>query len=147
MAEIPKEPQDWLMLFRQQIREIFSYLASLESTEGLGEGDCLPPMDMFETAEAFVIEVDLPGFAPEDISASICCSMLVIEGTKHFDLPPQPGRYICLERRFGRFCRTVEIPPAVDRNGVSSRFVRGVLVVTLPKLSDNNGIIREIPIE
>ena len=147
MAVIPKDPQDWLALFRQQIREIFSHLASLEHQEGNGDGEYAPLMDMYETADSLVVELDLPGFARADISATVCCSLLVLEGVKRVEPLPHDGRFICLERRFGRFCRTIEIPPDIDRSGIRAIFARGVLTITLPKLSEHNGIVRAIPIE
>jgi HSP20 family protein len=147
MAALPTEPKDWLVLFRQQIREIFSHLATLEQPEGNGEGECAPLMDMYESSDCLVVELDLPGFAREDISATVCCSLLILEGVKRVDPPPPQGRFICLERRFGRFCRTIEIPPDVDRAGICASLARGVLTVVMPKLSEANGIVRAIPIE
>ena len=147
MAALPKDTKDMLVLFRRQIREIFSHLASLEHGEGSGEGEFTPSMDMYESPESLVVEIDLPGFAREDITATVCCSLLVLEGVKPVDTPPQEARFICLERRFGRFCRTIEIPPDVDRGGIRASLARGVLTVILPKLSEDNGIVRLIPIE
>ena len=147
MAALPKETKDWLALFRRQIREIFSHLASLEHAERNGEGEYAPLMDMHESPESLIVEIDLPGFAREDVSATVCCSLLILEGVKRVD-PPQPdGRFICVERRFGRFFRTIEIPPDVDRRGIRASLARGVLTVILPKMSEDNGIVRTIPIE
>lgn len=147
MAIIPKDPLDWLVLFRQQINEIFNYLSQLETDEKGAEREYAPLIDIFETADRFVVEVELPGFAPDDLSVSICCNMLVVEGTKRQDPPPREGTYLCMERHFGRFCRTVEIPPGFDLAGVRARYARGVLRVAFPRLAGNGGIIRNIPIE
>jgi HSP20 family protein len=147
MAIIPKDPLDWLTLFRQQINEIFNYLSAIELKEPYGEQEYTPLVDIFETAESFVVEIELPGFAGEDISLSICCSMLVVEGIKK-DEPRICGvNYICLERHFGHFCRTIEIPPAVDMKRVSAKYEKGVLSVIFPKLPDKSIIIRNIQIE
>ncbi|HEY6006740.1 MAG TPA: Hsp20/alpha crystallin family protein [Geobacteraceae bacterium] len=147
MALIPKDPLDWLILFRQQINEIFNYLSLLEAGEKGSEREYVPLIDIFETADRFLVEAELPGFAPEDLSVSICCNMLVVEGTKRQDPPRKEGAYLCLERNFGRFCRTVEIPPGFDLAGVRARYVRGVLRVAFPRLPGKGAIIRTIPIE
>lgn len=147
MAVIPKTPLDWLTLFRQQIDEVFTYLSSIEGKEGYGEREHAPLVDIFETAETFVVEIELPGFLREDLSLSICCNMLVVEGTKREDARSGEVNFICLERHFGRFCRAVEIPPAVDAAGVVAKFEKGVLSVAFPKLPDKSAIIRNIPIE
>ncbi len=144
---IPKDPLGWLTLFREQINEVFNYLSSVEVRDSRGENEYAPLIDIFETPETYVVEVELPGFAKEDISLSICCSMLVIEGVKREE-PRQEGvNFIRLERHFGRFCRAVEIPPAVDTHQISARYEKGVVTAVFPKLQDKSIIIRNIPIE
>ncbi|MCM2358092.1 MAG: Hsp20/alpha crystallin family protein [Geobacteraceae bacterium] len=147
MAVIPKDPLDWLILFRQQINEIFAFLSTLERVETPGECEHTPFVDIFETADNFVVEIELPGFERRDLSLAICCNMLVIEGVKREEQRGQQFTYICLERSFGRFCRTVEIPPAVDLQGVKATYEKGVLTVTFPRKKDKSAIIRNIPIE
>lgn len=147
MTLIPKDPLDWLPFFRQQINVVFNYLSAIEVNETNGEHKYVPMVDIFETAENFVVEIDLPGFAKGDISLSICCNMLVAEGIKRQEPRSEEVNFICLERHFGRFCRVVEIPPAVDMNRVSAKYENGVLAVVFPKMNDKNAIIRNIPIE
>ncbi len=146
MAVIPKDPLDWLTLFRQQIDEIFNYLSTLQGKDERGEHEYSPFVDIYETADRFMVEYELPGFEPEDLRVSICCNMLVVEGIKRDADRCQSGNYICLERHFGRFCRAVEIPPAVDSKSVTARYEKGVLQVSLPWLQDKGSIIRNIPI-
>ncbi|HEX8960428.1 MAG TPA: Hsp20/alpha crystallin family protein [Geobacteraceae bacterium] len=147
MAVIPKDPLDWLILFRQQINEIFSFLSTIEGGEAQGDQEHTPFVDIFETADTFMVEVELPGFSRHDLSLSICCNMLVIEGVKREEPHGRRVTYICLERRFGRFCRTVEIPPGCDLKGVKARYDKGVLSIAFPKLKDRSAIVRQIPIE
>ena len=147
MAVIPKDPLDWLTLFRQQINEIFTFLSTLEVKDNPADQEHAPFLDIFETAGEYVIEVELPGFERRDLSLSICCNMLVIEGLKREEDRRKQVNYICLERRFGRFCRTVEIPPAFDIKGVKAKYDRGVLAVVFPRLKDRSTVIRNIPIE
>jgi HSP20 family protein len=147
MAVIPKDPLDWLVLFRQQINEIFTFLSSIESGEGQGDNEHTPLVDIFETADSFVVEIELPGFDRRDLSLSVCCNTLVIEGVKREEPRDRRVTYICLERRFGRFCRTVEVPPGVDIEGIKASYERGVLAVTFPRVKDRSAIIRKIPIE
>ena len=147
MAVIPKDPRDWLTLFRQQINEIFTFLSSLEVKGKPGDQEHAPFLDIFETTDKFVVEVEFPGFERRDLSLSICCNMLVIEGQKRQEKGAKQVNYICLERRFGRFVRTVEIPPAFDASGVKAKYARGLLSVVFPRLKDRSSVIRNIPIE
>lgn len=147
MAVIPRYPLEWLNFFRQQMDEIFNYLSTLEGKESFGEQALMPLVDVFETSDNYVVEIELPGFVKQDLSLSICCNTLVLEGVKQEEPKSAGVSYICMERQFGRFCRTVEIPPAVDMNGVKACYLKGVLSVNFPKLLDKNMFIRNIPIE
>lgn len=146
MAVIPKEPLEWLGLFRQQMDEIFRYLSTLEGREGFTEQECSPLVDIYETASSFVVEVELPGCRAQDITLSICCSTLVVEGVAREEAAAGVN-YICLERSSGRFCRAIEIPPAADLDGVRARCQRGLLTVVFPWSRNSKTHIRGIPIE
>lgn len=146
MAVIPKEPLEWLNLFRQQMDEIFRYLSTLDGRDGLTEQEHAPLVDIYETATSFVVEAELPGCDMKDITLSICCSTLVVEGLTREGTVPGVN-YICLERVTGRFCRAIEIPPAADLDRVKARYRRGLLTVTFPWSKESRTHIREIPIE
>lgn len=147
MAVIPKVPHDWLTLFRQQINEIFSFLSTFEKNGSPGNNHALPLLDIFETENSVVVEVELPGSERRDISLSICCNTLVIEGCKREDTREQPTTYIRLERRFGRFSRTVKIPPGINHAAISANCEKGLLTVTMPRAEDKKALIRNIVIE
>lgn len=146
MAVIPKEPLEWLNLFRQQMDEIFRYLSTLEGREGFSEKENSPLVDIYETAGSFVVEVELPGCEVKDITLSICCSALVVEAMTREEAVPGVN-YTCLERSTGRFCRVIEIPPGADLDGVQARYRRGLLTVVFPCSKGGKTHIREIPIQ
>jgi HSP20 family protein len=147
MALIPKDPLDWLSLFRQQMTTLFGYLSQIEARDHGGLPECSPALDIFETAERFVVEVDLPGANAEDLKVALCCSLLVIEGLKRQEHVPRDGRLYCLERRYGHFCRTVEIPPGCALDQVQACFRRGMLTISFPRLPATSSVVREIAIE
>lgn len=146
MPVLPKEPLQWLNLFRQQMDEIFRYLSTLEGREGFAEKENAPLVDIYETSDSFTVEVELPGCRREDISLSICCSTLVVEGTPRDESAPGVN-YICLERPTGRFCRAIEIPPAANLSEAKARYGRGLLTVVFPWCRKSRSHIRKIPIE
>jgi HSP20 family protein len=147
MSLIPKDSLDWLNLFRQQMTTLFRYLSQIEERDYGDIPEFSPALDIFETAERFVVEVDLPGAEIADLKVSLCCSLLVIEGQKRQETMPKNGRLHCLERRYGRFCRTLEIPPGCALDQVHACFRRGVLTISLPRLSATRPVVREIAIE
>ena len=147
MSVISKDSLGWLMLLRQQVNEVFTVLSGMEGTAPLGDQDFTPLLDSFETAESFCVEMELPGLAPDDLHLSCYCSTLVIEGQKRKPATEGCQGYVCVERQFGRFCRTVELPPSCSTDGVTARYEQGVLLVTFPLRKGRQSIVRTIPIQ
>jgi HSP20 family protein len=147
MAVIPKDLPDLLMSYQQQLNELFERIFKLEKKGLPVEQEAMPPVDCFETADEYMVEIELPGFCREDLTLGVFRNMLILEGFKREEEKTDTVNYICLERTFGRFCRTVEIPPMVDISGVKARYTKGILFVTFPKVAEAGAIINAIPIE
>ena len=147
MAIVPKDLPDLLSAFHRQMEELFERLLSLEKKGVAGEPEISPPVDCYETADEFIVEIELPGFCAKDLSVGYFRNMLIVEGFKKEEEKGTKVRYICLERSFGRFCRTVEIPPAVDDSRVTARYEKGILFVIFPKIAETGAMIKNIPIE
>jgi HSP20 family protein len=147
MAVIPMEPFGWLAHFRRQMDEVLDYFATLKCQEGVGECESIPAVDIYETLDTFVVEIELPGFEREDISLRFCYNTLFVEGVKRDEAKAEELNYIRLERHFGRFCRAIELPPTVDMAGARAHYAKGLLSVVFPRLADKKMVIRDIPIE
>lgn len=147
MPVIPKDPLDWLTLFRQQVNVIFNYLSGMERNGAKDEHEYVPLVDIFETADSHVIEFELPGFDLRDLRLSICCTTLIFEGVKRQEHARRRFRFIRVERHFGHFSRMIEIPPMADINGVKAKYSKGTLSVTFPYLNDRQVVIKDINIE
>jgi len=147
MPVIPKDPLDWLTLFRQQVDVIFNYLSSLERGVGKQEQEYVPLVDIYETADDYIVEFELPGFERRDLRLSICCNTLVFGGVKRRDHTRKGHRFIRVERHFGHFSRMIEIPPSVDTQNVQASYDRGVLLVRFKRLHDRQMVIRDIVID
>lgn len=119
-----------------------SLLHVLEMREGLDEAENRPRMDMYESADEIVLEFDLPGFNPENISLRASGANLVLEANKPRE--QIDGAYICLERHFGYFSCVVQIPGSVDPRSISAEYRLGVLRVICTKTGDLQVPIKEI---
>jgi HSP20 family protein len=147
MAVIPRDLPDLLMTYQQQLNELFDRIFKLEKKGFPGEQEITPPVDCYETADQLIVEIELPGFNREDLKLGLIREVLIVEGVKREEEKKESVNFICLERTFGRFFRTVEIPPMVDFSGAKAWFSRGVLQVSFPKLAEAGPIIKDIPIE
>jgi HSP20 family protein len=91
-----------------------------------------PVCDAYETAQALVLCLELPGLGPDDIDLKLEGDELAVRGERRTE-PGQSGeRYHRVERSFGKFERSFPLPPAVDRGAVRASYRDGVLRVELP---------------
>ena len=113
-----------------------SLMRSLDPMMSGKDDGVLAPMDVYETDSELVIELDLPGVALEKILLTQLGSVLVLEVTKEPAVVDGEIKYICLERHFGRFRRTVKLPEMVDGSQVKAEFKKGVLRIVCPKAGE-----------
>ncbi|HEX4574373.1 MAG TPA: Hsp20/alpha crystallin family protein [Gemmatimonadales bacterium] len=93
----------------------------------------VPPVDIFEEADAIRIVAEVPGLKPEDVKISLENNVLTIHGTKDQVAEERTERVHRYERTYGRFERGFTLPATVDANGIKAAYEHGVLTVTLPK--------------
>jgi HSP20 family protein len=99
-------------------------------------GETGPPVDLYETADAVIVRVALPGADGTSISLTITEESLSIKGES--GAPARWGARTLVhwqEIPYGRFDRTIPLPAPVNKNGAKAGFKNGVLEVTLPKQS------------
>lgn len=98
----------------------------------------LPAVDVHETADALVLQAELPGLRLEDINVSVENGMLTISGEKRKEVEEgsKDTNYHVIERRYGRFERSFRLPQTVNAEQVKAEFAHGVLTVTLPKAEE-----------
>jgi HSP20 family protein len=93
----------------------------------------MPPMDLLETADHFVLRADLPGLAEEDVKIELEDSTLTVSGERKAEHDERQEGYYRVERAFGGFSRSLTLPKGVDPEAVSASFDRGVLEIRIPK--------------
>jgi len=96
-----------------------------------GETDWFPAVDLIETGQEYIFEVDLPGLKPEEIQSRVDSGGLSITGRR---LPRHPGgKCLRLERPSGAFIRRLPLPP--DAHGeIHAIFSDGVLTLRVPRV-------------
>ena len=112
------------------IGEQMSRALGLRAANG-GVRGWLPPVDIWESSEELVIEIDAPGCKPEDLAAEVVDNQLVVSGER--SLTDKAARRYRSERWQGRFVRTFVVPPGVDNGSINAEYVAGVLRLRVPK--------------
>lgn len=126
-------------IFNRHVEEMRSLLHALELRDSFEDNETRPKTDMYETGQDIVLEFDLPGISLESLSLKMNGLTLILEACKPME--QYEGKYICVERSYGRFHHAVHIPGNIDPAAVRAEYRRGVLRVICPKCCE-----RQIPI-
>jgi HSP20 family protein len=93
----------------------------------------VPPMDLVELDEHFVLRADLPGLDEDDVRLEISDDVLTLSGERRFEHEARKEGFFRLERGAGSFSRSLTLPEGVDAEGIEAAFDKGVLEVRIPK--------------
>jgi len=94
----------------------------------------VPPIELFERDEKFVIRVDLPGLMKEDVKIEVTHDELTIEGERKAEKEEKEEGVYRTERTYGRFFRRIEIPEHVKAENAVAAFKNGVLEIEMPAI-------------
>ena len=97
------------------------------------EGEWLPALDLAETGDEFVVKAEIPGLDPKDIDISLSQNMLTIKGEKKQEREEKEENYHFIERSYGSFARSIQLPGEVNHQKITTSYKNGVLKIHLPK--------------
>jgi len=100
-----------------------------------------PPVDIYETAQEWVLTAEVPGLEQDQISVRVVDNVLLLRGEREAQAESKVT-YFRMERPTGRFERRFEMPDWIDRDKVTARIEEGILTVTLPKKPTRRRLIR-----
>ncbi len=91
------------------------------------------PVELKEADGKFVVRAEVPGFNAADIKISVEPTLLTISGKKEETKEEKEANRYFSEFRANQFCRTLNLPKAVDTTQAQAALKDGVLELTLPK--------------
>ena len=95
--------------------------------------DWRPPVDIRETPQEYLIQIELAGIDRDAIDLSVLEGMLTVHGERPLDPPKDGEKHHLIGRRYGHFSRTFALPADVDAQAISASTSNGLLTVHLPK--------------
>jgi len=93
----------------------------------------MPRMDISETDKAIEITAELPGLEKKDVELNVTDNLLTIRGEKKNEREEKNKDYHLVERSYGSFSRSVELPAGVKTEDIAAEIANGVLTVTVQK--------------
>lgn len=104
----------------------------------------VPPVDLYETKDAIVAEIPLPGVDPGSIDIAIENGVLSIKGSSERKTEVDEKNYYRREVRSGSVFRQIPLPGRVEDGNAKASFENGILRVTIPKVEERKAIKVEI---
>lgn len=91
--------------------------------------------DVRETEQSYEIDIDLPGFKKDELSAELKDGYLTISAVKGLDKDEKDndGRFIRRERYAGAMSRSFYVGDAVRQEDIHAKYEDGILKLSVPK--------------
>jgi HSP20 family protein len=117
---------------KKNVSLIRAGLSALMKSPEAPETVVSPVADIFETADAFIVKLDMPGATKESISLNVDPSRLIVHGGI---LPHHKEQFKLLFSEIGRkkYLREFNLGTGMKLDEIDAQFEDGVLTVTLPK--------------
>ncbi len=115
-----------------QVRELLALQHRLDRPRGPSTSDWSPAVDAYETADRYVVAVELAGLSRDDVHLEAQEDRLTLSGARPAR-PVPPARFHQVERGHGPFTRSFAFAQPIDVEGIVAEFQDGVLTVTIPK--------------
>jgi|SwirhirootsSR3_FD_contig_31_22201214_length_550_multi_3_in_0_out_0_1 HSP20 family protein len=103
------------------------------ASSAAGGQELLPAMDVTETDTEIEVTAELPGLEEKDVQINLADNVLTIRGEKKTERDEKTKDLRVVERSYGSFYRTLELPAGVDPDKIRASIAKGVLKVVVSK--------------
>jgi len=131
MSMVRNDPWNMLNQLRREMDRFYDPTRQ-EGESGTSAADWVPPVDVLEETNAFVIRADVPGVDPKQIEVHAENGTLTVKGERLPDAEPELS-YKRRERVTGSFFRRFSLPDTADTDKIAAKCLQGVLEIRIPK--------------
>lgn len=112
-------------IFNRDLPSVFS--------SNFNTGITLPKVNIKETADAFIVEMAVPGLKKSDFQLDLDNQVLCISTELEEENEHQEENYTRREFGYASFKRTFTLPETVNDEGINATYKDGILNIHLPK--------------
>ena len=105
--------------FTREVDRLFDTFFGAEREQGRR---WVPPVDLVEAEDHFLLKVDLPGLSESDVSIEVQDGTLAISGERKAEHESSERGWYRIERSLGSFRRSLTLPDGVDPDRISANF-------------------------
>lgn len=143
-----KTGQD-LLNFEREFKRLFDGVIPFGKTpnndDSTYENSVWSPLtDIVEENNQYVLHMDLPGIEKKDIKISFSNGTLSISGERQLENETKEKNYHRIERSYGKFFRSFDLPSTIKSEEIKADFKNGQLIISVPKAEEVKP--KEIPI-
>ena len=102
-------------------------------TSNFNTGMSVPKVNIKETADAFMVEVAVPGLKKSDFKLDLDNQVLTISTESKEENEHKEENYTRREFGYSAFKRTFTLPDSVNDEKINANYTDGILSVLLPK--------------
>ena len=131
------EPFDSFNRLHSRINELFDENNGRpRALQSATAGVWLPPVDILESKDAYLIRAELPGMKKEDVNLEVNDGTWTVSGERKAETLSNGVEYHRTERVHGRFSRSFYLPQTVQQDGIKATYRDGILEIHVPKAEE-----------
>jgi HSP20 family protein len=120
---------------RREIDKLFEDTFGNAGMPLLSTNGWLPAVDVKETDDALLFDLEMPGVAEDKLEITCEGGVLAVAGEKSsVRKEGEQGKWHIVERSFGSFRRSFQLPTNVQEDKIDATLTNGVLHVRVPKM-------------
>jgi len=112
----------------------------------VSENGWTPNIDVYETADSFIIKGELAGVKKEEVKIQMNDRIVLISGKRDDQCEEVREHFHMAEVSYGTFVRKIELPDDIDNEKVKAKYKNGFLMVYIPKAQESVTGAFSIPI-
>ena len=136
MEIIPWKPFGELSSLRRDMDRFWNRVFGETSLPRTLSEEWSPRVDISENKDNLVVKAELPGVDAKDVNVNISGNMLTIKGEKKQEKEEKDEQSHYIERRYGSFQRSFQLPANIKTEKIDASFEKGILQVVLPKTEE-----------
>lgn len=139
MTLVKWRPMRDLMSVQDEMNRMFDRFFGREPWEDeefMAPAKWYPMVDIKENKDEFTVLAELPGMKKDDIHITFTNGRLVLEGERKKEKEEKDANYHRVERAYGKFYRSFDLPTAVQGDKINAEFKDGILKISLPKAEE-----------
>ena len=130
------EPFREFSTLQDRMNRLFRETQGNSQDESLISSSFAPAVDVYEDEHNVTLKIEVPGIDEKDIDVRIENNTLTVHGERKIEKEEKEENYRRVERQYGGFTRTFNLPPTVDAEKVQADYDKGVLKIILPKKAE-----------